>query len=232
LFAFGGQRNTAFLSLSGDACALVPDWARFSEIGRDVLAGRLTRWDGAADDFAGAHTVDLAVEMYLQGGFTGRGRQPGIGVAGDWLGQTGLGRTLYIGNRKNGKLLRIYEKGKQLGQKESPWVRWEVEYHNKNRVIPWDVLTLPDCYAAGAYPCMSWVGQERSRIGTVKAQDAISYERMKRSASTGYGRLSNVMMEREGSAERVIAQLLVPGAPRRLAFSAQYLREHSDGPDV
>lgn len=44
----------------------------------------------------------------------------------------GRGRTFYVGRRENGKLLRVYEKGKQLGAENSPWVRIELELHNKD----------------------------------------------------------------------------------------------------
>lgn len=231
VFAYGGQRNTALLSLSSDGCALVADWERFIHLGRNILAGRMTRWDGAVDDFAGMHSVDLAVAMYQQGWFKTGGRQPSSKVAGDWLGRS-RGRTLYIGNRDNGKLLRVYEKGKQLGDSDSAWVRWEVEFHNIDRVIPWEVLLVPDRYVAGAYPCMSWVGTNRSRVRTIKAQDDISYDRLIHAGSLAYGALINIMLEREGSPERVIALLRKCGAPRRLAFSNEYLREHSDATDV
>ena len=56
----------------------------------------------------------------------------------------------YLRKTENGKLMRIYEKGKQLGDATSPWVRWELELHNKSRVIPFDVLTAPGQYVAGA----------------------------------------------------------------------------------
>lgn len=231
VFAYGGQRNTAFLSLSSEGCALVLDWERFIHLGRNVLTGRITRWDGAVDDFVGMHSVDLAVEMYEQGWFKSGGREPLTRVAGDWLGKR-RGRTLYVGNRDNGKLLRVYEKGKQLGDPDSPWVRWEVEFHNVDRVIPWDALLVPDRYVAGAFPCMSWVGADRSRLRTIKAQDEISYDRLVHVGSLAYGALINIMLEREGSPERVIALLRKSGAPRRLAFSAEYLREHGAMLDV
>ena len=55
-----------------------------------------------------------------------------IDQAGDWHTHPYKdGRTLYIGNRKNrSTLLRMYEKGKQLGT-TFDWVRVEVEYHPK-----------------------------------------------------------------------------------------------------
>jgi phage replication initiation protein len=113
LFAFGGQRGTAFISMSGDGCALVPDWPALVALLRDQLQGRITRWDGAADDYEGRQSVDEAVRMYRAGGFGGGGRKPTCSVDGDWIDPTGRGRTFYVGNRKNGKLLRVYAEGRQ-----------------------------------------------------------------------------------------------------------------------
>ena len=70
LFAIGGQRETGFISVPGDGCALVSAWPRLSELFQHRLGGRITRWDGAVDDFAGAHSVDLAVELWKLGGFS------------------------------------------------------------------------------------------------------------------------------------------------------------------
>jgi phage replication initiation protein len=227
MFAFGGQRKTAFISFPSEACAYISDWPRFVQALQVTLGGRITRWDGAVDDFAGLHSVDLAVELYILGGFNSGGRRPGCGQNGNWVAPDGTGRTFYIGKRVNGKLLRVYEKGMQLGDPESPWVRWEVELHNVDRVVPWEAVTQPDRYVAGAYPCMSWVGAERTRIKTVRKQDTILYDRLTHVASIAYGALVNVMLEREGSAERVVTLLRRAGVPRRLEFSNDYLRRNN-----
>lgn len=232
LFAVGGQSNTAFLSLPGEGCALVPSWSGLIGLLRDELHGRITRWDGAVDDFFGVHSVDDAVELYLAGGFNSGGRPPHCRQVGNWLTPDNKGRTFYVGERANGKFLRVYEKGKQFGLSDCPWVRWEVELHNNDRVIPWDVLVRPDDFVAGSYPCMSWVGTERSRIATVRKQDALTYARLKEIAAMAYGRLISVMLDREGSAERVVAILRRSGAPRRLEFSDRFLRKHGEEPDV
>ena len=52
---------------------------------------------------------------------------------GDWkyLDRDKLGRTLQIGCRTSDKMLRAYEKGKQLGDKNSDWLRIEVELKGK-----------------------------------------------------------------------------------------------------
>jgi phage replication initiation protein len=231
IFAYGGQNNTAFLSLPGEGCSFISNWQSFASYLKDQLRSRITRWDGAVDDFLGIHSVDHAVELYKQGGFNQGGRNPKPRQHGNWITSDDLGRTFAVGNRKNGKLIRIYEKGKQLGDPSSPWVRWEVEYHAKDRVIPFDVLLHPGEYVTGAYPCMSWVSERSFRIHTIKEQDRISYERLKQVASTSYGALLNVMLQREGSAERVVTLLKKQAIPKRLAFTDHYLRTQGDSSD-
>ena len=76
---------------------------------------------------------------------------------------------------------------------------------------------------------MGWVQDETSRIRTVKSQDAISYERLTEIGAVAYGSLVNVMMAREGSAERVVEMLRREGTPRRLQFSDDYLRIKGNG---
>ncbi len=228
MFACGGQRNTAFLSFPGEGCAFVSDWQPLVGLLRDERQGRITRWDGAVDDFEGIRSVDHAVELYKLGAFKNGGRQPKPKQHGNWLTPDDLGRTFEVGTRRNGKLIRIYEKGKQLGQPRNPWVRWEVELHAVDRLVPWDVLQRPGEYVAGAYPCMSWVSERASRIRTVKAQDDITYERLMRVGAIAYGALVNVMLLREGTAERVVELLRRKGVPRRLAFSDDYLRNEGD----
>jgi phage replication initiation protein len=229
LFAAGGQRGTALLSMPGEGCAFVPDWQVLTRFLQDELAAKITRWDGAVDDFEGKHSVDLAVELYRLGGFKKGGREPLPKQHGNWVTPDKLGRTFEVGCRKNGKLARIYEKGKQLGKPDSPWVRWEVELHPIDRLIPWEVLTQPGQFIAGAYPCCSWVSEQASRIRTIKAQDEISYERLTDAGSIAYGALINTMLQREGSAERVVQILRRDGAPRRLQHTDDYLRVERGG---
>ncbi|MDB5811256.1 MAG: Phage replication initiation protein [Betaproteobacteria bacterium] len=235
MFALGGQRGTALLSIPGEGCAFISDWEKLKQFLRDDLNGKITRWDGAVDDFEGRHSVDLAVELYKQGGFNSGGRQPNPTQYGNWLTPDTLGRTFQVGRRKNGKLARIYEKGKQLGlpgvlAQYMRWVRWEVELHAIDREIEWEVLTRPGEYVAGAYPCMSWVSEVASRIRTIKAHDELTYARLQHAGSIAYGTLINVMLEREGSAERVVELLRRDGVPKRLAFTDERLRI-ADGQD-
>lgn len=220
VYAFGGPRNTAFVSFPGEACALIRGrWPAFVALFRDALGGRITRWDGAVDDYAGVHSVDAAVALYLQGDFNLTNKRPGCKSAGNWIDPDGSGRTFYIGKRRNGKLLRVYEKGQQLGMPTSPWVRWEVEFHNVDRVIPWEVLLEPGRFLAGAYPALAWAHGAGSRIQTIRRSDEISYAHLVKHARRTNGRLVNVMMERGGDAAEVVAALRRDGVPKRLSLS-------------
>lgn len=214
-FAYGNQGG--IISLSGEACHLVPDWEKLIILLRDRLGGRISRWDGAVDDYQGAHSVDIALQMYDEGRFNSGGNEPSCEQRGNWRKPDGKGRTLYVGKRENGKMLRAYEKGMQLGKPWDPWVRWEVELHNTDRVIPFDVLLEPGKYVAGAYPkALNWIQEEMQRILTIKKTGKITYDKLVTHASNGYGKLINVMLELEGSAEKVVEKLQREGIPKRL----------------
>lgn len=219
LFAFGGQRGTALLTIPGQGCALVRDWDALGVWLRDGLNGRITRWDGAADDFAGEHSVDEVASHYLSGGFTVQGRWPSHRVDGDWLRPQGSGRTLYVGRRKNGKVYRAYEKGKQLGDAASPWVRHEVELHNVDRVIPWDVLWNPGKYLAGAYPYLSWVQHDQCRIRSIRKAASISLQHLAKHCRRTYGRLIDALTLKGLQPEEIVRALARDGVPDRLEIA-------------
>lgn len=149
LIAYGGdkQRGTVHVELNASACAHISNWHTVQQWG-ESLGAKITRVDLAHDDMK-AETVSIAIARawYEAGEFTSNGRPPAAKLIDD-MG-SGKGKTLYIGERANGKLLRVYEKGRQLGDPSSPWVRVELELRNKSRVIPWDVLTTPATYLAG-----------------------------------------------------------------------------------
>ena len=217
LLGCGGQRYTALISIPGEGCALLENrWDLVAHVFEKELHGNITRWDGAVDEYEGHYSVDLALDWYKNGLFSTGGNKPKMSQAGNWAEPDGSGRTLYLGNRKNGKLLRVYEKGKQLGDKLSPWTRWEVQLNNRDRYIPFDVLLNPRPYIAGAYTCMDWVSEEACRIRTTQKTGEISYDRLTDCARTAYGPLLNVMMAVEGNAEAVVKKLARVGVPKRL----------------
>ena len=218
MFAIGGQRGTAFLSLPGEACALFTQraWLDLTTIMNTIYKGKITRWDGAVDDFEGYHSVDWAVKQYLHGKFSTGGNKPCCCQHGNWIKPDGRGRTFEVGRRKNGKMIRIYEKGKQLGDSQSPWVRWELELHSKDREIPWAVLTNIGGYVAGSYKVMDWLNQEACRIKTQSNTKKISYDHLIKYANIAYGPLINVMVEQEGDYKVIIDRLRSDGVPNRL----------------
>lgn len=217
IFAYGGNKGTGFLSLSGECCHRIADWHQLVNFLEYDLKAHITRWDGAYDDFEGTHSVDNALRMYQEGIFNNGGRKPRMRQAGNWVEPDGTGRTLYIGVGKNGKMARIYEKGMQLGVPFHPWVRWEVQLGNRDRIIPWEAVLQSGKYLAGSYiNALSWVSKEQSRVRTLQNTAKIGYEALTHWASIAYGKHINVMLIKEGSAEKVIEKLIREGLPSRL----------------
>lgn len=217
LFAFGGNNGTGFLSFCGEACHQIPNWHNLVNYLADVRHAHITRWDGAYDDFQGVRDVNEALKWYQEGLFTNGGRKPAMDQRGNWIEPDGRGRTLYIGSSENGKLLRVYEKGMQLGIPWHPWVRFECQLGNRDRIIPWEAVLEPGKYLAGSYPkALGWISEQQSRIRTLQKTASISYEVLTHWASIGYGKLINLMVDIEGSPEKVIEKLRREGLPDRL----------------
>lgn len=220
--AWGGNSGTVLLVLPGDACARVDGWPDFV----DFIAerrGHLTRVDLAFDDVAGRHTVDEALALYLEGFFSASkgGAKSGASAVkcsqfGNWARPDGSGRTLYVGKSTNGKMLRCYEKGKQLGDPVSPWVRWEVQFGNRDRTLPLAMLLDPAPYLRGSYPALQFVQGESCRVATRRAQDRISVEKLTRHCREAYGPLVGVLVRSGLEADAVIARVSREGLPRRL----------------
>lgn len=222
MLAFGGesQRGRWMLQITGAGCSLVQSWASLAALLAEVGA-RLTRVDLAVDFLDGQYTVDDAVQMHRDGAFNCGGRNPSTSVAGDWLENKG-GRTLYVGKTTNGKLLRVYEKGKQLGNAESDWVRFEVQLGNRDREIPLDVLLRPDAFLAGCYPALaSMLEASAERIATDQEQGAVTLDHLMFHLKRSYGKLIGLVSDSEGfDGLQLVEQLRVIGAPRRVSPSA------------
>lgn len=221
---FGGDHHggRARLDLSGSGCSRVSHWGALRAFVEGLDAATLTRVDLAVDALAGEFTVDDAAGWYRSGEFNAGGRMPRHSCVGDWLSDSSRhGRTLEVGRRENGKMLRCYEKGKQLGDQASPWVRFEVELRNNDRDLPFDVLTRCDEYFVGAYRCLERVlDAAGERIKTHQKEGEIALEVMQEHARNGYGQLLHVMRVRGVSAAAIIEELSRPGVPRRLERAA------------
>lgn len=218
---WGGDRHggRARFDLSGAGCSLVVDWFPVHRWIAALQAPKITRVDLAVDCLMGEFGVEDARDWYLGGEFHAGGRRPRHSLVGDWL-DPHYGRTLEIGRRENGKMLRAYEKGRQLGDSASPWTRFEVELRNIDRELPLDVLTRADVYFVGAYEALERVLESAGeRIKTCQAEGEIALGQAVRYARTAYGQVIDVLRIKL-AAGAVLDILSRPGLPRRLQKSS------------
>lgn len=219
--AWGGesQRGRVYFSLMGKGCSMITRWAELASWLEQHRA-TIKRADLAYDDFTGRLvSIAWAIQQYQGGGFNAGGRKPIHTCYGDWLeGEASTkGRTLGIGNRASGKYARIYEKGKQLGDPANPWTRIEVEWRAEDRFIPFDILTRPSHYLAGAYPCLAFLSEEQSIVKTVIKAAQIAFDAAVENAKQHCGKLVNLMMQvMQGDYSAVVEKLLRPGIPARI----------------
>ncbi|NMG66815.1 phage replication protein [Azoarcus indigens] len=192
--AYGGksQNGTMMIVIHGTGCAAAKDgWEkRLHAFFQWAARPCITRIDLAHDCFDGSYfNVDYADHAFDHGWWRMGGRMPWHERVGNWKRPDGSGRTLYIGRRKNGKCCRVYEKGRQLGDVHSEWVRVEVELKNDDRVIPVDALLDPSGYFLGAYDALCVIGPmlAPSRIATKQNATQITIERCVENVRISYG---------------------------------------------
>lgn len=214
--AYGGssQNNTVFFGLTGTGCKFANiGWeSRLYQFLTTAVDAKISRIDLAHDDFEGSYSsFEWADERESQDAFMlpKTRNRPACRIAGEFKhgDPQNKGLTLYVGNRQNGKVIRCYEKGKQLGYKSSSWFRSELEIHNKKRLIPFDVLLNPTDYFCGAYPyCLELVELAKKHGGdntpqhlqampSVKNESKISLFRMIEIFKTQFGKHLKTMGE-------------------------------------
>jgi phage replication initiation protein len=219
----GGQMDTFLVQLTGQgAIASRAGWEkRLHAFLSSIPSARITRVDLAHDDYSGKSYSPLqARDDYIAGKFTTKGRPPSCRQDGNWIFPDGSGLTFYVGKRENGKVLRVYEKGKQLaGSSDSPypdWVRVEIELHNEGRSIPFDVLTNPGPYLAGSYPALEFLADESCRIATKQKALQVAFDSCTKMVKKQVGRYINAMMQVYGDSQKVVDMITRPGIPDRL----------------
>jgi len=196
IIAWGGKNLGCYVSFMGTGCDALDISRLYQEI-KNIPDIKITRIDLAHDDYAGTRSIAVARKFAKKGGFNSGGRPSSYmyiesgtlsnkylkenfkdvkELSGQKTKSTAKksygfmpskGRSLYIGSRESGKLLRVYEKGKQMGNPKDKWVRWELELHSSQRVIPLDTMIKPSEYLAGAYPALSFLNEEQSVIKTI-----------------------------------------------------------------
>jgi len=218
---FGGNhyKGRGRFDLSGTGCGRVLDWSAVVDFISLQFAYRLTRVDVACDLLDGQFTVEDCVDWYRDGDFTSGGRTPDHFLLGDWLAPR-KGRTFEVGRRVNGKMLRAYEKGRQLGDADSSWTRFEVEFRNIDRDLTLDMLIDPDRYFVGAYRCLQrLIDVVGEKLPTHQKEGEICLEALIEHARTAYGKCIHVMRLCM-TGDQVLDSLSINGVPARLEKAA------------
>jgi len=163
----------------------------------------LTRVDTAFDDFDGTRNLALVRCMYEVGefdySFGGERKRP---KRKEFL-SSGDGDTFYVGQSSSEKQLRVYEKGKQLGDPDSPWVRWEMQMRSSTRKrISLDVLSTPLDYMRGAYECLDFVASCVARLVVTEEATKATFKSVVRHAKRMYGATFDQVMRIAPSPEQ------------------------------
>jgi phage replication initiation protein len=146
------QSSTIHCNLYGTACTFadVGFAERIAALVRDTDAV-LTRVDLALDFFNGLRGgMERVRDDYAAGLMDVYGKRPKANMVGGW--PMDRERSFYFGSKEGGKQTNMYEKGHQLfGMKSvDPWIRGELRYGNKARVLDVEMLERPDDFFAGA----------------------------------------------------------------------------------
>lgn len=205
-FAIGGlrQRGTILISINGHGClGAMEGWEQrlydFLTSGA-AINPKITRVDLAHDDFEGTtYSVDDYDKAWETGGFDRYGNRPEPGLYGAWKNGDPYkkGRTFYAGTKSSSQLFRGYEKGRQLGGIDSPWMRSEVQFSNHDKVIPFDILIDPSSYFVAAYPVLAKFSPEQTPKKTELIKVSMQYgvDHYVRHAKKAYGKFIRVARE-------------------------------------
>ncbi|ENV5038976.1 replication initiation factor domain-containing protein [Neisseria gonorrhoeae] len=195
---YGGQRETMLVELTAVGCnAANIGWeSRLFDFLTNAIRPKITRVDIAKDFFNGEYSPNQAREDRNKGLFTCHHVKPkGECLGSDWEeddeAKMTKGKTYGIGSRESSKYVRVYEKGKQLGDKTSTWTRFEIEFKAKDIVIPFEVLQTPGEYFGGAYPICERFAQKATRIHALKEDKVVSADRCLEWVKKQFGRAAN-----------------------------------------
>jgi phage replication initiation protein len=211
-FAMGGikQRESILIAINGQGClAAKAGWElRLYQFltSSDCIAPRITRVDLAHDDFDGSQlSVYDFDRAWDDGGFDRYGNRPEPQNYGSWKNNDPMGKglTFYAGTKSSSQLFRGYQKGKQLGSPDSPWMRAEVQFSNHDKVIPFEILIDPSSYFVAAYPVLQQYSPNKTgkRTETVKKMAEAGMEHFTKYTKLGYGKFIRIARQIYGDKE-------------------------------
>lgn len=211
-FAMGGmrQRDSILIAINGQGClAARQGWElRLYQFltSSECVSPRITRVDLAHDDFDGSqlsvHDFDRAWD---EGGFDRFGNRPEPQNYGSWKNNDPMGKglTFYAGTKSSSQLFRGYQKGKQLGSPDSPWIRAEVQFSNHDKIIPFEILIDPSSYFVAAYPVLQQYSPNTTgkRTETVRKMADAGIEHFTKYTKLGYGKFIRIARQIYGDTE-------------------------------
>lgn len=222
-FAYGGNCGAIYFQITGEGCGRVACWNELADL-LDSCDARIKRIDIAHDDYHGETlSIDWARQQYHSGGFKpSRGISPKSRMISDE--GSGDGCTYYVGSRESGKMARIYEKGKQLGDNLSSWVRFEVEWRATHRDLPVQMLRDPSAYFIGAYPCCAFAGSRLETVRTRAFSAAASVEKALDHACKQAGGVIAALKDLGHTVEEIISKIASPTVSKRLVSNVIALK--------
>ena len=121
-------------------------------------------------------------------------------------------------------MFRAYEKGRQLGDPTSKWVRIEGEVRSKDRIIAWDVLCRAGEFLSGLYPALKQLSAVQDKIATTRRISELTLEQSVKVLRTQYGQLLNLLAFRYGGdGNEVLFTVSRPGTPKKFAGLREFL---------
>lgn len=214
--AWGANNGGCMVSFSGTGCAGL-DIPKLHKMLEKIPNIKISRIDIAFDDFNGEKPVQSYFQDMESGLFNKTNQTPNYTYIQTgslhaltpeqttaWKKDHGWnkkfdaiadgGNTLYVGSRKNGKMARMYEKGKQLSSETQPnWVRAELELRSTDRVIGLDILVNTDAAFAAAYPAFEFITDKRFDVPVLQKRHTalLIHDRLLKYHSLSYGKHIN-----------------------------------------
>lgn len=141
-----------------------------------------------------------------------------------------------MGSCHSDKRLRIYTKGRALGDPMSPWIRSElVLKHSKRFILPLEILTHSTPYLAAAYSTTDKAGpfqfltdsEPSSRLKTASQTIQISLAHQIRYGKRAVGKLVTTLKTLGYSDSTIVGILSSSGTPAPLINSLELLNRFS-----
>ena len=204
------QAGTLHVNLFGAACTFASSgWREKLANLIDKRSAVVTRVDFALDYFDGLPGgMSGIVAEYEAGGMDVYGKRPAYDQVGKWLDSDPSCRSFYFGSKQAGKQTNVYEKGDQLYGSEAanPWIRVEVRYGNKIRVLPSDCLRRPGDFFAGS---SDWHREKLQAFTQVNPQKiAIDRRRQAETVDSAVARVVRWAHNTAGPAIAVLAKFM------------------------